>query len=115
MSTQRRAASSQSSFPPPPPLVYASLEPSVSAAAILYVSGVHPVWRAGICGGAGGGADGVFGKLKPKKTRNPVVWCWGGEVGCPVKHVQAEVKEIPTMLASCSIFLFLGPVHVIYN
>lgn len=63
MSTQRRAASSQNSFPPPPPLVYASLEPSVSAAAILYVSGVHPVCRAGICGGA----DGVFGKLKPKK------------------------------------------------
>lgn len=67
MSTQRRAASSQNSFPPPPPLVYASLEPSVSAAAILYVSGVHPVCRAGICGGAAGGADGVFGKLKPKK------------------------------------------------
>lgn len=62
MSTQRRAASSENSFPPPPPLVYASLEPSVSAAAILYVSGVHPVWRAGICGGEGGG---VFGMLKP--------------------------------------------------
>lgn len=65
VSTQRRAASSQNSFPPPPPLVYASLEPSVSAAAILYVSGVRSVWRAGICGG--GGAGGVFCKLKPKK------------------------------------------------